>query len=316
MTGNVVVVGAINVDFVVAADRLPRPGETVVGEGMRRYGGGKGANAAVAAARAGATVRLIGAVGDDDTGRSALEELRAEGIDVDGVAVLDGEPTGVALIVVDACGENQIAVGAGANAAVTPDQVTRTLVPALTEAAWVLISTEIPDDAVAAAVRAASEAGVSCVVNPAPVIPAVLRVLDHGPVLTPNSTELSELVAMLDRSDAGPSHSGVPAAADGAARIVARTGAPVVTTLGGDGALVVTPGGAVDHVPPRPVEVRDTTGAGDTFNGVLAAWLAEGAALPVAVRAASAAASLSVGRVGARAGMPRRESIEAALRDG
>ncbi|NMI00708.1 PfkB family carbohydrate kinase [Pseudonocardia acidicola] len=108
MSGNgVIVVGAINVDFVVATDRLPGPGETVVGAGMARHGGGKGANAAVAAARAGATVRLVGAVGADDTGVAALNELRAEGIAVDDVAVLDGEPTGVALIVVDAEGENQ-----------------------------------------------------------------------------------------------------------------------------------------------------------------------------------------------------------------
>ena len=121
----VIVVGAINVDLVVAAPRLPGPGETVVGGGLQTFGGGKGANAAVAAARAGAIVRLIGAVGDDDTGAAALAELRGEGIDVDDVAVLAGESTGVALIVVDDHGENQIAVGAGANAAIDAAHVRR-----------------------------------------------------------------------------------------------------------------------------------------------------------------------------------------------
>src|SRR3954449_753296 len=116
MGGRVVVVGAVNVDLVVAADRLPGPGETVVGPGVVQHGGGKGGNAAVAAGRVGAAVTLVGAVGDDDTGRGALDELRAEGVGVDGVAVLEGVATGVALIVVDAAGENQIAVGAGANA--------------------------------------------------------------------------------------------------------------------------------------------------------------------------------------------------------
>ena len=129
--GRVVVVGAVNVDFVVAAERLPGPGETVVGPRVERFGGGKGANAAVAAARAGADVTLIGAVGDDDTGRAALDELRADGVRVDGVAVLDGVPTGVALIVVDAAGENQIAVGAGANAGVERDRVRAALLDAL-----------------------------------------------------------------------------------------------------------------------------------------------------------------------------------------
>ena len=148
----VIVVGAVNVDLVVAAPRLPGPGETVVGGGLQTFGGGKGANAAVAAARAGASVRLIGAVGDDDTGVAALAELRNEGVDVSDVAVLAGESTGVALIVVDDRGENQIAVGSGANAAITVDHIERCLAAALPSAGSVLVSTEIPPAAVAAAV--------------------------------------------------------------------------------------------------------------------------------------------------------------------
>ena len=120
----VLVVGSINVDLVAAVATLPRPGETVIGPAVQRHGGGKGANAAVAAARLGARVALIGAVGDDDLGAGALSELRAEDVDVQGVAVLAGAPTGAALIVVDEAGENQIAVGAGANHALEPDAIT------------------------------------------------------------------------------------------------------------------------------------------------------------------------------------------------
>jgi ribokinase len=316
----VVVVGAINVDLVVAAPRLPGPGETVVGARLERHGGGKGANAAVAAARAGGAVRLVGAVGSDDNGTAALDDLRAAGVDVGDVAVLKGEPTGVALIVVDPEGENQIAVGAGANAAVTSAHVHRALGAALPTAGCVLVSTEIAGEAVAAAVEEAARAGVFCVLNPAPAIPAVLEALRHGPVLTPNATEVQDLARLLAGTDEGrpaehddaspPARDHVIAAAE---RLMAATGAPVVVTLGGDGALVLAPGAAPAHVPPRPATVRDTTGAGDTFNGVLAVRLAAGDELAAAVHTASAAAALSVSRVGARAGMPDAEAIAAAM---
>jgi ribokinase len=302
----VVVVGAVNVDLVVVTPRLPGPGETVVGGGLQTYGGGKGANAAVAAARAGAKVRLIGAVGADDTGAAALAQLAGEGIDTGDVAVLSGESTGVALIVVDQHGENQIAVGSGANAAVTADQVRRSLLAALPTAGCVLVSTEIPADAVKAAVEAAATAGVVCVLNPAPVLPILVDLLHLGPILTPNESELRDLVELL--SEAG----GVPPA-EAAARIATRTHSPVVVTQGGDGALVVEVDAPSRQVPAPPVDVRDTTGAGDTFNGVLAARLAAGDVLAAAVPIAIAAASLSVTAVGARGGMPTAAAIEAAL---
>jgi ribokinase len=301
----VVVVGAVNVDFVIAAQRLPAPGETVVGPRVERFGGGKGANAAVAAARAGADVTLIGAVGDDDTGRSALAELRADGVGIDGVAVLDGVSTGVALIVVDAVGENQIAVGAGANACVERDQVRAALVDTLPDTDCVLVSTEIPLPAVAVAVETAVAVGVPCVLNPAPVLPGLAGLLVprpglRGPLLTPNAGELAALT--------GPGPTGVRAVG-----LAARTEAPVVVTLGAEGALVVEPGGLVEHLAPRPSTVCDTTGAGDTFNGVLAAQLAAGVALLDAARAANVGAALSVGHVGARVGMPTAAAIKAAM---
>ncbi|MGH2868634.1 MAG: PfkB family carbohydrate kinase [Solirubrobacteraceae bacterium] len=331
----VVVVGAINVDFVVGADRLPGPGETVVGPGIERHGGGKGANAAVAAARAGASVCLIGAVGTDDTAISALSDLREAGVDVAGVAILEAQSTGVALIVVDRDGENQIAVGAGANSAVSPDWVRGQMEAVLPGAGCVLVSTEIPGDAVAAAVESAAAAGCPCVLNTAPPIPAVLGLLEHGPVLTPNAGELAALTTMLDDRDrdgvrddfrrstddalgngsAGlPHESGLPAVEARARRLMELTGSSVVVTLGGDGACLLTPAGSIEHVAPLPVDVCDTTGAGDTFNGTLAARLAAGDELGAAVQTSIAAASLSVSHRGARAGMPQAAAIDAALR--
>jgi ribokinase len=305
--GGVIVVGAINVDFVVVTPRLPGPGETVVGRRLQTYGGGKGANAAVAAARAGADVRLIGAVGADDTGAAAVAELAAEGIDTAAIAVLAGESTGVALIVVDEQGENQIAVGAGANAALTADHVRTSIRAALPTAGCVLVSTEIPDDAVAVAVEEAAAAGIACVVNPAPVSRIVADLLRFGPIVTPNESELGGLLALLGDSPGA-------SAADGAARVAERTGRPVVVTQGGDGVVWVDAGTPAQQVPAPSVVALDTTGAGDTFNGVLAARLAAGDELSTAVQIAVAAASLSVVAVGARGGMPTLAATRAAMR--
>ncbi|MEU0531464.1 PfkB family carbohydrate kinase [Amycolatopsis tolypomycina] len=294
MTGAVVVVGAVNVDHVVVTGRLPRAGETVVGPAMVRHGGGKGANAAVAAARFGAPVRLIGAVGTDDVAAGALAELAEAGVDVAFVERLPEVPTGAAVIVVDAAGENQIAVGAGANAHVDPDRVRASLRAALPSCGCVLVSTEIPEAAVAAAVEEATAAGVCCVLNPAPVVPVVADLLRHGPILTPNRGEAAELAPDL-------------------ATLAARTGAPVVVTLGGDGVRYALPGRPPVEVAPHRTTVVDTTGAGDTFNGVLAARLAAGDPLDRAVRTANVAAALSVTAPGARAGGPTPAEVAAAL---
>lgn len=296
-------VGAINVDLVIRAERLPGPGETVVGPRVDEFGGGKGANAAVAAARAGAEVSLVGAVGIDTRGRDALATLRADGVAVDHVALLDS-PTGTAFIVVDHQGENQIAVGLGANGDVAADDVAGAVGALAHGAGCVLVSTEIPGGAAAAAVRAAHDAGVPCVLNPAPVKPELLDVLELGPLLTPNQGELADVAVLLGAE--ATDLEGMAAA------VHAVTNAAVVVTLGGDGVLVVDTSGT-RLVPSLAVEVVDTTGAGDTFNGVLAAQLAAGAELDLAVRTAVAAAALSVTRLGAREGMPTATEIAAAL---
>jgi len=294
----VVVVGSVNVDLVVAAPRLPRPGETVVGERLERHGGGKGANAAVAAARLGADVELVAAVGDDELGREALTELDAEGVGLGAVARLDGVPTGAALIVVDAAGENQIAVGAGANGALDGGRVEAALAPLLAEAAIVLISCEIPLDGIAAAAARARAAGLPVVLNPAPALPGLLDAAAAGALLTPNASEAAALSAEQD-----------PEAAAGA--LSARTGAPVLVTLGADGVLLQTGAGEPPRrLPAAPVDrVVDTTGAGDTFNGALAAALAAGRGLVDAAAFAVAAAGHTVRDAGARAAMPRGDSL-------
>jgi len=298
----VVVVGAVNVDLVVTAPTLPAPGETVVGGGLQTFGGGKGANAAVAAARAGGDVKLIAAVGDDDHGRGALAELEADGVDVTGVAVLPSEATGVALIVVDKSGENQIAVGAGANAAIDADDVRRRVRDAASGAGCVLVSTEISPAAVAAAVEEAVAASVPCVLNPAPALPVVAELLRRGVVLTPNETELADILSLLGESATGD-----------AGTLATRSGNAVVVTRGAEGVLIADPQRGETAVPAPKVAVRDTTGAGDTFNGVLAMRLAAGDSLDAAVPVAVTAAALSVTELGARGGMPTADAIAAAM---
>src|SRR4051794_14422395 len=283
----VVVIGSVNMDITVHADRLPGPGETVTGGNALRGGGGKGANAAVAAARAGAEVRLVAAVGDDEPRTAALEGLWSDGVDVGGVATLPAVATGTALIVVDAAGDNQIAVASGANHALDGEQVVAALCgwraalapppgpgesgpvcdataapDALLRDACVLISFEVLDSAIVAGAQAARQAGARLVVNPTPARELPEALLACRPILTPNEHE----AAMLG---------GAAAPERGARALAARTGAPVVVTLGERGALRVEDQAVARHPAPA-VEALDATGAGDVFNGVLAAALAGG----------------------------------------
>ncbi|MDK3016847.1 PfkB family carbohydrate kinase [Pseudodonghicola flavimaris] len=307
MTGRLLVVGAVNVDMVVAAPTLPGPGETVVGEDLQRHGGGKGGNAAVAAARSGAEVRFVGAVGNDALGTGALADLRDDAIDVTDVAIKAEAATGAALIVVDADGENQIAVAAGANAAITPGDVDAAFARAEGWPDCVLISTEITAAAVVHAVAAATANGWLCVLNPAPAAPGIREALGQAPILTPNRGELLDVYRLLGGTGAPP--------VDTAARAVAaRTGAPVVVTLGAEGILVCDAFGVTTRIPAQTARaVVDTTGAGDTFNGVFAASLAAGQDLLSAARRGVAAAALSVEAAGARTSMPHAPAIDTAL---
>jgi ribokinase len=296
VAGRVVVVGSVNADLVVTVPALPAPGETVMGGTFARHGGGKGANQAVAAARLGADVAFVGAVGDDDLGAAAVEQLAAEGIDVSAVARLPGVATGVALIIVAHDGENSIAVASGANAELDGDAVEAALGRLLDrDGGVVLLGHEVSDGAVLAGARAARAAGWRAVLNPAPARPLPPELVGLAPLLTPNAREAAALAGEAD-----------PRAA--AAMLAARTGAPVLVTLGAEGALLLD-GDRRERIPAPTMEVIDATGAGDALNGALAAELAAGRALPEAARTAVAAASLSTRRAGARAGMPRRDEL-------
>lgn len=290
------VVGAVHVDMLVTVERLPLPGETVLGGTFSRQFGGKGANQAVAAARAGALVSFVGAVGEDDAGTDALEALRAEGIDVSRVRRV-AEPTGVALVTVGPRGENQIAVAPGANRTVTAEHAD--LVGIGEPGAILLTSFEVPVLAATAAVRAARHFGMRAILDPAPAHALSSRLLDLGPILTPNEHEVTVAIGNDDP----------PGALD---ELTERHHGPIIVTQGAAGALLVD-GERRERFPGYPAAAVDATGAGDTFNGVLATWLAEGRPLEEGIRAANAAASISVTRSGARAGMPIRTEIEALL---
>lgn len=300
VTAHVVVVGSINVDMVVSADRLPVPGETVLGGRFALHDGGKGANQAVAAARAGAHVSIIGAVGSDANGARALAALEADGVDVSRVRLVEGEPTGVAFVAVGPRGENQIVVAPGANATVELDDADRRLIA---EADAILTSLEIPMATVVDALRTAHASGVPAILNPAPAHALPSDVLSLGPILTPNE---HELVVAIGNDQA-----------EGALEeLAARHAGPIIVTQGAAGALLADGDRREHFVGFTPDPIVDTTGAGDTFCGVLAASLAESLSLDDAIVRANAAAALSVTGAGARAGMPTREAIETLIRRG
>ena len=289
MSGRVLVVGSVNVDLVVTADRLPAPGETVIGGRFAQHHGGKGGNQAVAAARLGAPTSFIGAVGDDAFGRAARAALQAEGIDVSELRTLPDIATGVALILVDANGENSIAVAGGANAAVTPagvEESLRRLAPTVGDV--VLVGHEIPTSSAAAALRAGRDAGAMTILNPAPATGLDAGTVALADLVTPNDGELGMLRA-----------AGIEAE---------RT----LVSRGADGATLRA-GGAETHIAALDVEAVDTVGAGDTLNGALAAALALGRPLEDAAQQAVAAASLAVTKAGAREGMPTADELEALL---
>lgn len=289
-SGSVVVVGSINEDVVLLVPRAPQPGETLTAEQTSRRAGGKGANQAVAAARAGATVRMIGRVGADATGERMLEDLRREGVDTGAVRALPGVATGTAYISVTADGENTIVVDPGANARLSPDDVSAHR-DALAGAAVMLAQLEVPVDTVTTAVRAARDAGVRPVVTLAPAQDVPGDLLAGLDPLLVNEHEAGFLLGVDDVADDVPG---------GARQLLGLGPKSVVITLGPQGAVLADCGG-VQHLPALKVdEVVDTTGAGDAFAGVLASALAHGASLSEAAQAGLAAGAESVGRAGAR----------------
>lgn len=298
-----VVVGSSNTDMVIIARRIPKPGETITGGQFVMAAGGKGANQAVAAARLGARVSFVARVGADLFGQQALDGYRREGIDTEVVVSDAAQHTGVALILVDERGENSIAVASGANAAMTPDDVDRAA-DRIRSARALLLQLETPLPTVCRAAAIAAEAGVSVILDPAPApeepLPAeLLRCVDF---LTPNESEAQRLTGMEVRDEA---------TARAAAERLLRLGPKhVIVTLGGKGSLLAGPEG-IEHIPAYAIEARDTTAAGDAFNGGLGVALAEGQSVAEAVRWASCAGALAATRMGAQPSLPTRQELEA-----
>ncbi|MAG37390.1 MAG: ribokinase [Dehalococcoidia bacterium] len=299
----VVVVGGVNTDMVVQTPHLPRPGETVGGGSFLNTHGGKGANQAVAAARLGATVRLIGRVGHDLFGESASDNLRRFRVDTAGLGRDSREPSGVALIFVDSAGENAIAVAPGANMTLTADDVA-SHGALLADADAVVGQFEVPAAATLAAFRLAHNRSIQTILNAAPGEPlskAWIPVVDH---LVVNESE----VELIGRA-AGLSAEAPTAWAESLQRLGYSR---VVLTLGSQGAYVVTDDERA-HVPAWSVGTIDTTGAGDGFVGGLAVALAEGLGLGAAVRFACAVGALATTAVGAQAALPDRAEVSALL---
>lgn len=295
----VTVVGSLNLDIVVPVPHHPAPGETVLGADHFRNPGGKGANQAVAAARLGQRVAMVGRVGADDSGRALLAALKADGVDVTRVRITEDAPTGIALIAVDDRGENAIVVSPGANARVTADDV-ETSAHILRSARATLLQLEVPVDAVR---RGAQLAGGTVVLNPAPAPSAPLPadLLAEVDVLVPNRVELAGLVG---------SGAMVPETLEQVEAMVRALGLPaVVVTLGMEGALVVETGLSA-HIPTPQVDVVDTTAAGDAFCGALVDALVRRESLPDAARWAVRAAAIACTRPGAQASLPHREEVE------
>jgi ribokinase len=318
MSGRVVVVGSVNVDLVIRGERLPGPGETVAGGTFERHHGGKGGNQAVAAARLGRPVLFVGAVGDDAFGSDARSALAAEGVDVSSLATLDGAATGVALILVDEHGDNLISVASGANALLLPEAIEPALARiGIHQGDVVLVCHELPTATVREALRVGRAAGARTIFNPAPAHGIGRSVLGAADVVTPNLGELLTLTA--SEAQRSSRSAAVRAAPDTArvARALLDSGAggvgeAVVVTLGASGALIVTRDGTI-AIPSLPVHAIDATGAGDAFNGALAASFAEGLSLEDAVRRAVAAGAIATTRVGAREGYPTSPELAVAL---
>ena len=291
---DVCVVGSANLDLVATTDRLPGPGETVLGSTYAEHAGGKGLNQAVAAARAGATTAFAAAVGDDDAARQLLQVMADDGIDVTSVVRMNGVPTGRALIGVSAEAENFIIVVAGANGLLEPDQV----VEASGSARVVLAQLEVPIETVQAALAAGRAAGAVTVLNPAPApaggLPSSL--LQLCDVVIPNEHEVELLGGLHALFDLGAK--------------------AVVVTLGARGAKLCTADGAETFVPAFAVDAIDTTAAGDAFCGGLAAAIAAGTAMVEALRFAAATAALATTRSGAVPSLPTRPEIDALLTRG
>lgn len=295
-----VVIGSLNMDLVVRTAHMPAPGETVRGTDFATIPGGKGANQAAAIALLGASVAMVGHVGDDAFGPRLLDNMVAQGVATEHITAIPNVATGSAMIVVDEQGQNSIVIAAGANGQVQPRDIDAAL-PLLAQSRFLVLQLEIPLETVRYAIVRGHELGLEIVLNPAPAAPLPRDLLEQVTYLVPNETELQAL--------AGGSTADIPSII-AAARSLQIDGAPtVIVTLGAQGALAITPEGTF-QVPAPQVQVVDTTAAGDALIGGLLAGLSQERSLPEAVRYACCAGSLAVTKFGAQTSLPTSQAVQ------
>ena len=298
--GNLVVLGSINADHILNLETFPTPGETVTGNQYQVAFGGKGANQAVAAGRSGANIAFIACTGDDDTGERVRKQLASDNIDIAPVSVVAGESTGVALIFVNAEGENVIGIHAGANAALTTERVEAQR-GIIAGAEALLMQLESPVESVLAAAKIAHENHTSVLLNPAPARVLSDELLALVDIITPNETEAEKLTGIRVENDDD--------AARAALALHDKGIGTVIITLGSRG-VWASVNGEGRRVPGFKVKAIDTIAAGDTFNGALVTALLEGKAMDEAIRFAHAAAAIAVTRKGAQPSVPWRKEID------
>ena len=300
MREKIVVIGSCNTDMVINTERLPRPGETIIGGSFFMNAGGKGANQAVAAARLGGDVCFVAKVGNDHFGSHAIEQYKAEGIDVQQISIDSEQPSGVALIMVDNKGENCIAVASGANALLSPEDINRAE-EAIDNGDIVLMQQETPMETVEYAASMAHSKGKKVILNPAPALPLPETLLKNLYMIIANETE-AEFISGIRITDM----ESVCRAAD----IIGDKGVEnVVITLGSKGAFIKE-NGAYHKVPALKVKAVDATAAGDTFCGALCVALAEQKGILEAVEFANRCAAITVTRMGAQSSLPYRSEVD------
>lgn len=298
----ITVFGSINMDLIANTDRLPQPGETVAGSSFATAAGGKGANQALAAARAGSSVRMVGAVGQDGFAEPALALLSEAGTDLFSVKRVS-EPTGTALILVGGDGENMIAVVPGANGTTTAADAT-SAVADMQAGDILMLQMEVPPEAVEQALRAAQEKSVRSIFNTAPLTDDAIRLADLASIIVANETEFELLI--------GAKSLAAEQRIEAMQALSARTGQTLVVTLGAEGVIAIHEGELV-RASGLKIEPVDTVGAGDTFCGYLAASLDQGLEFPAALRRAAVAGSLACLNAGAQPAIPLAEKVDARL---
>ncbi len=303
--GKIVVIGSSNTDMVVTSAKMPLPGETVMGKEFDIIAGGKGANQAVAAARAGGDVSFIAKVGNDDFGKQAIEGYKKDNIDTKNILIDENKPSGVAVIIVDeTTGQNSIVVAPGSNGNLSVADIHK-IKADICEADILLVQLEIPIETVQAALQIAQENGVKTILNPAPAQKLTNDLLILVDIITPNETETQLLIGIDPTNDND--------IRDAASELLKKVNDTVLITLGSKGVYYLSKNGDEAFVPTIKVKAVDTTAAGDVFNGYFASELADGKPFEEAIRVANKAAAISVTRKGAQPSIPKKPDLETGL---